>query len=84
MKNAPDKRSLRFDAEGRRDNDLCPACDSRDTVTYYFDEGFSELECERCGYHSDQTELSDLSRYRGELLEGADNLPPIPLKKLEA
>lgn len=74
-----------FDAEGRREGTPCPKCHGSKTVTYYFEEGFSELECEACGYTSEQPELSALNRYRGDLLEKSDEeLPPIPLKKLEA
>ena len=73
-----------FDAEGSYDGDPCPECGSKKTVTYRFAEGFSDIECETCGFHSDRDELSDLSRYRGELLEGDKNLPPMPFKKLKA
>ena len=73
-----------FDAEGSRDGDTCPKCGSKKTVTYRFAEGFSDVECEACGFHSDRDELSELSRYRGELLEGDAKLPPMPFKKLEA
>ncbi|CAN5900535.1 hypothetical protein BH24DEI2_BH24DEI2_06970 [soil metagenome] len=74
-----------YDAEGSYDNDRCPKCGSLKTITYRYEEGFSELECETCGFHSDAPELSDLGRYRGELLEKPlADLPPIPLKKLEA
>ena len=74
-----------FDAEGQYENELCPKCGSRKTVTYHFAEGFSELECESCGYMSDDIEISNLHRYRGDLLETKNGAaPPIPLKKLEA
>jgi uncharacterized metal-binding protein (TIGR02443 family) len=74
-----------YDAEGHYERFPCPRCGSQQTVTYYYDEGFEELECEACGYLSDQDELSALARFRGELKEHRqDSLPPIPLKKLEA
>lgn len=83
----PKARYTRFmyDAEGRYENIPCPRCGSNHTVTYYYTEGFEELECEACGYLSDHEELSELSRFRGELKEREqDELPPIPFKKLEA
>jgi len=72
-----------WDAEGVRNKDICPECKSDKTITYKYQEGFTELECEACGFHSDHAELSDLGRFRGELIEGG-KLPPIPLKKLKA
>ena len=56
-----------YDAEGSYDNDRCPKCGSLKTITYRYEEGFSEIECETCGFHSDASELSDLGRYRGDL-----------------
>lgn len=74
-----------YDAEGSFDGLPCPECGSTDTVTYRYEEGFSELECQRCGYRSDEQELSALGRYRGELKEKPQaELPPIPIKPLEA
>jgi Zn ribbon nucleic-acid-binding protein len=76
---------MRFDAEGEYLGDVCPKCGSSKTITYEYDEGFSELECENCGYTTEAAELSDLGRYRGDLREKAKGeLPPIPVKKLQA
>ncbi len=75
-----------FNAEGWHNQDPCPRCGSTQTITYEYDEGFSELECEACGFCSEAQELSDLARYRGELREAGepDDLPLIPFKKLDA
>ncbi|MEJ2292008.1 MAG: hypothetical protein P8Y13_02605 [Deinococcales bacterium] len=76
-----------MDAEGRREHTACPQCGSRDTITYDYVEGFSELECQACGYRSDAEELSALQRYSGDLLEspGAEEeLPPVPMTPIEA
>ena len=76
-----------MDAEGRRERTACPHCGSRDTITYHYVEGFTELECSACGYRSDAEELSALQRYTGDLLEspGADDdLPPVPMTPIEA
>ncbi len=73
-----------YDAEGSFDGLLCPNCGSSDTISYHYDEGFSELECQRCGYRSDFQELSDLGRYRGDLKEKPGEAPIIPIKPLEA
>lgn len=73
-----------YDAEGSHDGDLCPVCGSADTVTYHYREGFSELECRRCGHRSDADDLADLQRFSGDLLERDGQLPPIPFKKIEA
>lgn len=74
-----------YDAEGQYEQLPCPECGSLETVSYHYDEGFSELECSACGYRSDRQELSDLGRFRGELREsGAGELPPIPIKALKA
>lgn len=76
---------MSYDAEGHRENVECPDCGSRKTISYHYQEGFSELECEACGFQSDQVELSALSRYRGDLLESSsDELPPVPMKKMQA
>ena len=74
-----------FDAEGSFDEEPCPACGSRNTVTYDYEEGFSELECRVCGFRSDQQELSDLQRYSGDLLESEGGTPPpVPFKSIKA
>lgn len=74
-----------FDGEGSFDDHPCPGCGSENTVTYAYNEGFSEIECRRCGYRSDQDELSALQRFDGELLEGDnDEPPPVPLKAMKA
>lgn len=76
-----------MDAEGRRERSPCPECGSRDTVTYHYLEGFTELECQACGFRSDAEELSALQRYSGDLLEspgkGVD-LPPVPMTPIKA
>ncbi|MGL4611227.1 MAG: hypothetical protein ACRCYY_16400 [Trueperaceae bacterium] len=74
---------MRFDAEGHYTNEVCPRCGSAQTISYDYNEGFSELECEACGYTSEAPELSDLGRFRGELREGYKQ-SPIPIKKLKA
>ena len=74
-----------YDAEGRRAGETCPQCGSDKTITYDYQEGFSELECEVCGFRSDGDELSALNRFRGDLVEKQGGpLPPIPIKKLKA
>lgn len=73
-----------FDAEGVELGESCPQCGSSDTVTYLYNEGFSELECRRCGYTTEAADIADLARFRGELKEQGSELPPIPIKKLEA
>lgn len=73
-----------FDAEGFEEGIVCPECGSDDTVSYHYREGFVELECRRCGYRSDAEELAALQRFDGELLEGDDEEPPIPMKSLKA
>lgn len=79
---------MHFDAEGTELGESCPRCESSDTVTYLYSEGFSELECRRCGYSSEALEIADLARFRGDLKEqdsGREGeLPPIPIKKLDA
>lgn len=72
-----------YDAEGVELGEACPQCGGRDTVTFVYTEGFSELECRACGFTSEAPDIADLARYRGDLKEkGA--LPPVPVKKLEA
>jgi uncharacterized metal-binding protein (TIGR02443 family) len=73
-----------FDAEGVELGESCPQCGSSDTVTYLYNEGFSELECRRCGYTTEAADIAELARFRGELKEQGSELPPIPIKKLEA
>lgn len=73
-----------FDAEGVHEGERCPECGSVDTVTFHYREGFRELECPACGYASDAAELMDLHRYGGELLQTADDVPPLPRRPLEA
>jgi uncharacterized metal-binding protein (TIGR02443 family) len=74
-----------FDGEGRFDDEPCPACGSHDTVSYEYQEGFSEVECRACGFRSDQEELSELQRYSGELLESESEEPPlVPFRTIKA
>ncbi len=73
-----------FDAEGLELGESCPQCSSTDTVTYTYAEGFTELECRRCGYTSEASDIADLARFRGELKEENPATVPFPVKKLEA
>ncbi len=74
-----------MDAEGRREEAPCPECGSRDTITYHYVEGFTEVECRACGYRSDADELSALQRFSGEVLErSGDDLPPVPMRAMKA
>lgn len=76
-----------FDAEGTFAMETCPQCGSQNTVTYTYTEGFNELECQNCGYSSEEEEIVALTRYRGDLKEAKGSpgsLPPVPIKKLEA
>lgn len=74
-----------FDGEGSFDDEPCPACGSENTITYHYDEGFSEVECRACGFSSDREELAELQRFTGELLETeGDPAPPVPFKALKA
>lgn len=75
-----------FDAEGHKGEEHCPECDSLDTVTYYYAEGFSEIECRSCGYSTELDELAELTRYTGDLRERkqSNSLPPVPIKRLKA
>ncbi|MCA9838354.1 MAG: hypothetical protein KC422_15670 [Trueperaceae bacterium] len=72
-----------WDAEGSRDGETCPNCQSTKTITYHYAEGFTELECEACGYQTDLSDLDQLTRFRGELKEKT-KATPIPFKKLKA
>ncbi len=72
-----------WDAEGIKEQEPCPNCQSTNTISYHYEEGFTELECETCGFHSDAPELSDLARYTGELKE-KKQLFVMPVKKLKA
>jgi uncharacterized metal-binding protein (TIGR02443 family) len=74
---------MTFDAEGEYLGEECPRCGSTKTITYQYEEGFTELECQNCGYTSEAPELTDLGRYKGDLREG-EKRPPIPVKKLKA
>ena len=73
-----------YDAEGVAGEEACPECGSLQTVTYHFREGFTELECRACGYSSEREDITELTRYRGELRERGREGPPVPVKKLEA
>ncbi len=73
-----------YDAEGVAGEDPCPECESLDTVTYHFWEGFTELECRACGYSSEREDVTELTRYRGDLRESGRDKPPVPVRKLEA
>lgn len=75
---------MRFDAEGWYLEERCPRCGSSRTVTYEYEEGFAELECEDCGFISDAEELGDLHRYTGELKETSEKPRLIPIKKIQA
>lgn len=72
-----------MDAEGQHEQIPCPACGDSHTVTFYYREGFSELECPACGYRSDQHELDALQRFESDLVEGGD-APSLPRKPLQA
>ncbi len=85
------------DAEGRHNGDSCPRCGGVATITYYYDEGFEELECPECGYSSEATELDALARYDSELVEAGarhsdarpgagpqPDSPPYPRRSLKA
>lgn len=72
-----------FDAEGMELGEACPQCGSSNTVTYLFNEGFSELECRHCAYTSEALDIADLARFSGDLKERGEQ-PPIPIKKLDA
>ncbi len=73
-----------IDAEGIYNGEPCPRCGSTGTVTYQYREGFSELECPSCGFSSEAEELADLQRYDGDLLEVDRDVPPLPLRPIEA
>ena len=72
-----------WDAEGSRDGETCPNCHSTKTITYHYREGFTELECEECGYQSDLVDLDQLTRFRGDLKEKNRDVF-VPVKKLKA
>jgi len=67
-----------LDAEGFHERTPCPVCESEDTVTFYYDEGFTELECPACGYRSDAEEIAALHRFAGDVLEKRRFEPAIP------
>ena len=48
---------MKFDAEGHYLGETCPRCGSTKTITYEYDEGFTELECQECGYTSEAPEI---------------------------
>ncbi len=78
-----------MDAEGFHERTPCPVCASEDTVTFHYDEGFTELECPGCGYRSDAEEIASLHRYAGDLLEkrhfeSASLDPKLPLRSMKA
>lgn len=73
-----------IDAEGTHAGERCPDCGSTRTVTFFYREGFSELECPDCGYRSDAEELSALQSFGGALLETERDIPPLPRKAMEA
>jgi transcription initiation factor TFIIIB Brf1 subunit/transcription initiation factor TFIIB len=75
---------MRFDAEGWYLEDSCPRCGSTRTITYEYDEGFTELECEDCGFISDTEEVGELNRYTGELRETSKKCLKVPIKKIQA
>lgn len=64
--------------------DACPQCNSNDTETYSYPEGFSELRCHTCGYDSEAEEISALLRYEGTLLEKEHSILPLPTKAIKA
>lgn len=64
--------------------DACPQCNSNDTETYSYPEGFSELRCHACGYDSEAEEISALLRYEGTLLEKKRSILPLPSKAIKA
>lgn len=73
-----------MDAEGFHEQTPCPECGSPETVTYYYNEGFEELECSQCGYRSDTQSVSDLQRASGEVLERAHVEVVVPMGRIEA
>src|SRR5690625_2193643 len=81
----PAREVQMFDAEGTLEYEPCPQCGSVNTITYTFEEGFTELECQACGYRSDEAEIAALQRFSGDLLESDDNPgAPVPIKKIKA
>ncbi|MBX3142413.1 MAG: YheV family putative metal-binding protein [Trueperaceae bacterium] len=73
-----------MDAEGFHEQTPCPECGSPETVTYYYNEGFEELECSACGYRSDTQSVSDLQRESGEVLEHRHSGVTLPIRRIEA
>jgi len=74
-----------FDAESSHGLEHCPECDSDNTITYHYNEGFTELECLNCGYLSDAEEIAALTRYDGSLIESDKTIKlPMPVKKIKA
>lgn len=64
--------------------DACPQCNSTDTETSSYQEGFSELRCHACGYDSEAEEINALLRYQGTLLEKKQSNLPLPTKSIKA
>lgn len=64
--------------------DACPQCNSSDTESYSYPEGFSELRCHACGYDSEAEEISALLRYEGTLLEKEHSTLALPSKAIKA
>lgn len=72
------------DAEGFHEQTPCPECGSPETVTYYYSEGFEELECAQCGFRSDTQSVADLQRASGEVLERRQIDATVPIRSIEA
>jgi Zn ribbon nucleic-acid-binding protein len=76
---------MNWDAEGIEQHDPCGECGSTNTVTYHYEEGYSDVECRNCGYSSELEDIAELSRYRGDLLEAdPGGLLPPPIKRIKA
>lgn len=72
------------DAEGFHEQMPCPECGSSETVTYYYNEGFEELECAQCGFRSDRASVADLQCATGDVLERGQVDAVIPIRSIEA
>jgi len=72
-----------YDATGSYDEEECPRCGNRDTVTWHFADGFEEMECRTCGWVSDAEELAALQRFGGRVLEREDSTGS-PVNRLSA
>jgi len=66
-----------MDAEGFKEGIPCPNCGSKQTITFYFAEGFTELECESCYFRSDWKDAARLQQDLGDLLtsDASINMP---------